>query len=688
MTSSRVKWLGYLLAMLAGLVLPAATADWPAITPEDKAMTSIPQQPDAPAVMLYREENTDDTKRFRTVYVRIKVLTEAGRKYADVEIPVGRNPFVISELSGRTVHADGQVIPLEDQPLDKIAIKDHGVRVHVKAFTLPAVQVGSILDYRYSLHFPEGSRNAPLWMVQSELFIKKSVFKFVPTKYEPKVEVMRPPSAVTSTVGSATISVDGANNYKYSGNGMSAGPNSEYSWIPYLPAGSSPEEHVISESIPKWVSLEMNDVPPSLQEPNMPPNASMRWRVDFFYRNTAKPDDYWKSAGKAWNKNVDNFLDRKKGIAEAVAQLVGANDTPEIKVQKIYAAVSQMDNQSFSVVPNPDTAQSAGAEDVLQKHSGTHDELNRLFVAMVHAAGIPATMMWVPDRGRTAFNPNFMSTDQLDAEIAIVQLGGQDVFLDPGTKFCPYGMLYWHYTDTRGLRQDGNGGTMLADSPAPNYKQAIVQRVAQLQLTEKGTMEGTLAVGFSGQEAMARRQEGASMDADGRKKLLQDEVRTWLPSGSDVTLTNAPDWDKTEGMLVAKFKITGPLATNNGQQWDIPMHVFEADEKPLFPSAQRTNSVYFDYASRQVDEVHIVLPPGARVEKLPPNAQAKTNYAIYTTEQKREGANGIICIRDLAINSVLFSPSEYKELKDFYDKVAVGDREPAALKGTFQVQKN
>ncbi len=58
-------------------------------------------------IILYREENTDDTKNFRTVYLRMKMLTEAGRKYADVEIPVGRNPFTISQLSGRTVHADG-----------------------------------------------------------------------------------------------------------------------------------------------------------------------------------------------------------------------------------------------------------------------------------------------------------------------------------------------------------------------------------------------------------------------------------------------------------------------------------------------------------------------------------------------------------------------------------------------------
>jgi hypothetical protein len=359
-----------------------------------------------------------------------------------------------------------------------------------------------------------------------------------------------------------------------------------------------------------------------------------------------------------------------------------------MKVQKMYAAVSQMENRSFAALPSQDSVLSPGAEDVLQKRSGTHDQLNRLFVAVVRAAGIPATMMSVPDRGRAIFDPNVMSTDQLDAEVAIVQLGGKDVFLDPGTKFCPYGVLNWHYAGSRGLRQNGNGSTALADSPAPTYVQAVIRRVARLQLKEKGAMDGTLAVGFSGLEAMVRRQQAAYLDAEGRKKLLEDEIRKWLPNGSDVTLTNAPDWDKAEGMLVAKFKVAGPLATNDGQKWLVPIHVFEANEKPLFPSEKRTRTIYFDYASRQIDEVHVVLPANVEVEKLPPDEQAKTGYALYTTEQKREAANGIVLTRDLAVNSVLFSPAEYKELKDFYDKVAAGDNEPAALKGSLQAQKN
>ena len=53
-----------------------------------------------------------------------------------------------------------------------------------------------------------------------------------------------------------------------------------------------------------------------------------------------------------------------------------------------------------------------------------------------------------------------------------------------------------------------------------------------------------------------------------------------------------------------------------------------------------------------------------------------------------EGANGLVCTRDLAFNSVLSPTDEYKELKDFYDKVAAGDAQPAILKDSLHERNN
>src|SRR5207245_6497888 len=115
-----------------------------------------------------------------------------------------------------------------------------------------------------------------------------------------------------------------------------------------------------------------------------------------------------------------------------------------------------------------DIKKNENAGDVLHHKGGKHDDLNRLFVSMVEAAGIPAYMIWVPDRTEQLFDDNFLSTQQLEAEIAVVQFDGKEVFLDPGSKYCPFGLVDWRYSSQKGLRQNASG-VGFGETPSSNY---------------------------------------------------------------------------------------------------------------------------------------------------------------------------------------------------------------------------
>ena len=69
------------LGFLVSVALPPLTsrAQFQPVTKEELSMTADPAAPGADAVYLYREETEDDPHAFRTVYARIKVLTEAGK---------------------------------------------------------------------------------------------------------------------------------------------------------------------------------------------------------------------------------------------------------------------------------------------------------------------------------------------------------------------------------------------------------------------------------------------------------------------------------------------------------------------------------------------------------------------------------------------------------------------------------
>ena len=337
-------------------------------------------------------------------------------------------------------------------------------------------------------------------------------------------------------------------------------------------------------------------------------------------------------------------------------------------MKKIYAYVAGLDNLTYKPQRTQQEQKvlgvkdNRGVEDVLRLRSGDRQEITLLFIAMVRAAGIPAYAMYIADRSEDVFLKTHLSLDQLDAYVAVVQLDGKDVFLDPGTKFCPYGIMDWKYTGTQGLKQLPGGATEIAQTPLPDYMKAITKRVARLQLNDQGQVEGKLAVGYFGQEALTRRLEGSRTDDVGRTKILEDEVRSWLPANAQVTVSKPPQWDAVETPLVAEFQISSPMLMSGGKRVLLPTNIFQFSRPPMFAHPDRKQPIYFEFPSREIDDVHIKLPDNLQVESLPANQDVKIDYALYRAGRKQD-KNEIDMTRDLAIGAFVFAFFVYKNLE-------------------------
>jgi hypothetical protein len=131
-------------------------AQFPEPTREELQMTSDPKAPGAPYVYLFREDITDQPGGTHVLYERIKILTEKGKGTATVRVPWMSKYEKFPEVEGRTIHADGTVVPLSVKPTDVMDVKTKAFEVDDAVFTLPDVQVGSILEYRIKEEFSEG----------------------------------------------------------------------------------------------------------------------------------------------------------------------------------------------------------------------------------------------------------------------------------------------------------------------------------------------------------------------------------------------------------------------------------------------------------------------------------------------------------------------------------------------------
>jgi hypothetical protein len=673
--------------------LPVLAADWPPLKPEDLSMKSIPQQAGAAAIVLQREQTDDNMNNLITVYERIKILTDAGRQYATVELPPDR-VFSISSLSGRTVHADGSIIAFDGKAIDKTIMKPDLTQAVVKVFALPDVQVGSVIDFRYTLRYLDFRVFPPEWDVQTGLFQRATYFKFIPLQNR----------------GFVNVTLD---------HGQTA---RGIAWAPFLGNGGQPEMHNLPANtfatvhdVLTWVDLTMKDVPPLVDEPAMPPASALRWRVYFYYQATLKPEDYWKEEGKFWNKDVENFSSKGKNVAGMLAKITSPADTPEQKVREIYAFVAALKHEGDSSKraqqgyaleyrsaecimqsgisgvaisdaagcvqsqdkPVQQKASTIGADDILLR-GGDHNELNRLFVAMVRAAGIPASLIWVPDRSRRVFMQQYLSTEQLDGEIAIVQADGKDVFLDPGSRFCPYGIVDWRYTSAMGLRQNPNG-VEFGETLALDYKQSLITRKADLALDSDGELSGEVGLLLKGVPAMVLRQAGEKADAARRKELLEGELKALTHSKSEIDLTNSPEWGNSESPLIAKFRVKMSLPVTGDKQILLAEHLFQSGEGPRFPANNRSSAVDFHFPWQEADEIHVKLAAETDVGSLTPDDSVAIEYARYRAQQKREAPDRIYTRRDFIMGAGLVLPAKYPEMKQFFDKVKVDDDQVVML---------
>jgi hypothetical protein len=630
--------------------------DWQPITPEELKMTVDPAHP-ADAIILYHEETADDLTRHRYVYMRVKVLTEKGKDRANVEIPFDATIVGVSDIRGRSIAPDGTITPFTGKAFNSTIVKAHGIKYLAKTFTLPSVQVGSIIEWKYTEYW-EDYVFAPHWLLQDDLLTRRAKFTFVPM-FKAGHEVRDSRGDIKDRVYYTLIGL--------------------------------PENTAIKTTVNNRMELELKDIPAFVEEDFAPPSAMLKMRVNFYYGSDkmAKPQEFWKAEGKYWNKDVDKFAGHSGAVAAAVNQAVTASDTAEQKARKIYAFVQKIKNVNYTneegrleELLTRDSREKRTLDDVLHKNEGYRDEIARLFWAMGRAAGLQVYLMRVSDRDEYFFQAQVPNPWQLTSEIAIVVLDGKEVFLDPGTPLCPFGHLRWQHTSSQGIRQTADGGTAIAPTPAANYKDAISKRVGHLALTEDGSAKGKIGIAWAGEEALLHRLSSLKTDAAGRKKELEDELKSILPAGALVQLDSATGWEEAEKQLSASFSVEIPsYASSAGKRLLVPINLFESRARQPFAFGERKQPVYFNFPYYVMDETQITFPPPFKLENLADVQPTRTEYSLYNLQHSTTG-NTVTINRTFAMASIAFHQNEYADLRKFYGSVSTGDSQPLVLTAT------
>lgn len=623
-------------------------------------MTSDPKAPGAAAVYLNIAENADDGLHFQSFYARIKVLTEKGKELATVEVPYGGG-FKVSAIEARTIHPDGTAIPLQGKPDDLLTAKSGDVKFGRKVFTLSDVTVGSILEYRYQLDYPEGTVSSPLWRIQRRYFVHKAHYAFTPFK-----AFLSGSQNVTSHYLVDPKTGEELNNLIW--------------WV-NLPPGTPPFK---SDAMGRF-SLDVADIPPIPDEQYMPPLNSVVYRAFFYYKGAYTGQEFWQNAPKLWSKDTDRFADPSRTLREAVAGIVAPNDTELDKAKKIYAAVQALDNTDYSRQKTASERKElklktiAHAEDVWKQKSGDSNDLALLYLAMLRAAGLKAWALQVVNRDRAIFDPTYLDLDQFDDTLVILETGGQQILLDPGVKMCPFQSVSWQHSDAGALRQSAQGPGF-TKTPPLIYKDNSISRTGDVTIDEHGAVSGYFNVVLKGQAALYWRLVALENDEAELKKQFDRELDGMVPAGIDAHVDHFLGLDQPDTFLMAVVKAKGSMGSAMGHRLLLPGFFFESrGSEPFVKEEKRQAAVDMHYAEAIVEQVTYHLPAGLTVEGAPQDTDVPwQGHAVYVVKTK-SAPGQVIVARELLRGFDMAKPDEYQDLRGFYQKVATGDQQEIVL---------
>jgi len=638
------------LALLIAAGTPAARAQFTQPTPDELKMTADSKAPGISAIYLYQEEVTDDQLHFLSIYERIKVLTEKGKELATIHVPYVRGRDTVTDIQGRTIHADGSIVPLTAKPSDLMDYKVKDFQVDSVVFTLPSAEVGSILEYRLKIRSGDSHVSEPTWNIQGEYPVVKAHYSFHPYT----------PYGVQSSGGKTLTRL---------------------MWSTRL----APGVELAHEDRKDIYSLDLADIPAAPNEDWMPPLNTLKWRVEFYYTNSTSGAAFWEDAGKRWAKDVQEFTSPTSGLKKAADGMVAASDTDLQKAQKIYEAVMKIENTDFTRKKSEAERKKERikeihkAEDVWKEQSGTGDEIALLYVALARVAGLKAWPVQVVNRDRAIFDGRYLSTRQLDDFLALVNLDGKDTYLDPGQKMCPFGRLHWKHMFAGGLKLTDQG-TVPVSTPGISFKTAVVDRVADLTIDPQGALKGSVRFVMTGPDALHWRQMTLENDQEEVKKQFNESIRDSIPDGVQADFDHFLALDDYSSNLVGIVKVIGNIGTATGKHFFLPASFFESRSKhPFVAQDKRTTPIDVHYAKMEQDDVTYHLPAGYTVETAVPLTQNNwPGHAAMSISSKCEGSD-IIVQRVLAYNFVLLDAKDYSNLHDFYQKVATADQQQLVL---------
>jgi transglutaminase-like putative cysteine protease len=614
------------------------------ISKDDLEMTVYEHDEEAEAVMLEKNVRTqyavkaDKDMMVYDHHIRIKILTKAGLDHANITLPY------FSGGDEKILNIKAATYNLENGEVKKIKLKHRDIfeeevseNVSLKKFTFPNAQVGSIIEYKYSVQ-SDNVLELNDFYFQEDIPVRRSSYKVkIPHffTYITIKQVTRPFNVETSK----KVNINFGAEY-----GTSRGI--AYSW-------------------------EMHDVPALKEESFITTVDDYRQRIRLQLKS-------YQSAKVGIQEIFSTWQDTKKRLMEMKGFGGRLSKSRSIKpvLEEFAASHSKMDAMDkvkamFRFVQDNvewngqhGFFSSRKPKEVLKERSGSVGEINLMLLAMLKYSGIEAYPILLSTRSHGRPNPYYPILKQFNYVVVQVRVEGEVFMLDAVHSYMPFGYVSFKCLNQKGWLMTGGAGVWISIKPAQFTKTTQII----LNLDKSGGAEGVIATYYGGYAAIDKRNEINTRDEE---EYLQKRIKKNIPNivVDSIVFKNKKEVDKK---LIEKihFRIAD-FAEIGGQIMYINPILKEGYEENPFQLKERDFPVDLGYLKSEKIIINVYLPEGYTIDELPESinmilGEDGGNYKFMSSK----GVNGSIqIISNLKLKKPIYSSGEYQFIKQFFDTV-------------------
>lgn len=621
----------------------------------DLAMTTYELDPDASAVVLGETMNVqfnltiDNLPKLTYFYhVRIKILDKKGFEEADIQIPYYsyKRGESITKIKAQTINWKNGKQVVTSVPKKAIFNEKKNDFISLKKISFPAVEVGSILELRYTL-------DSEYYLSIDDYFFQRSI----PVRW----------STYNVTVPEMLV-------YRYDIQGKHRFSVQDQKSVTLNLAGNS-----ITGTDYTW---EMKDIPALKKEPYITSMrdyySAVRMRLSSYEPRFGQHETFistWPAMNNLYYRKVaeKSYLKEKSSEkAWKAAKSLVSKKTPLETTQILYQFVQ--DNIAWNEVEdiNPDHS----LDDCFTEKKGTNSEINLTLLALLKKAGIEAYPLLISTRDH--LKPmNFLPyLYQFNQTLVVAMIDEKVYYLDASHKGYPMSVLHPNNLNLEGWLVIGEEkGQWVMIEPSKSKRTVV----PSLTVAEDGTVSGKISTRLSGYNALNCR---LAVEKSGEEAYIEKAYKSDLPNTDFENLSFEQLKDKNANLKeTVEINSTDMAQVAGDMIYLNPILNPTFSENP-FKTESRNIPVDMDYGINEQYILSLTIPEGYMVEELPEpiNMSLMNKGASYAFSSSILSDGKVQIIIKTKVVQTYYMPEEYAALRNFFDLIINKQNEQIVLK--------